>query len=184
MLFIDWSAWLCFIAAMLALVAFLIASVKVGKREREWKIGYRIFAGFLGAAVGLVIICACLLAGFDLPPDIHGDPIYSQNHSRAARPTDWGYVFAGGTAVDLFSWKGLLRQRVFGQSDGEYGFLQVIWINDHSLVVGYPKEFGAPFCASTRTVHVECRAMNDESSTAPQTRTGSSSSTGELKALR
>jgi hypothetical protein len=185
MLFVDWSAWLCFIAAMLALLGFVIVCTRVGSRERGWKLGFRLLAGILSVTVGLVLACICLLTAFGIAPDTHGDPIYSPSRSRAARPTNWGYVFAGGTAVDLFSWRGFLKQRVFQANEGYYEMLRITWTSDHSLLIEYPKEIGTPICVSNTKIRVECRDTDAlPVLDSPQTRTGSSSRTGEPKAWR
>ena len=159
MVYVDWGAWLCFIAAVLALVAFIVAVAQTANGRYIRNAVLRIVVAVIAVPTGLLLVLACLFTYASTMPDIHGAPLMSPNNAQAARPTNWGYVFAGGSAVDLFWWHGLRRQRVFQAHDGYHEQLHVSWHGSRDLLVEYPQDVHLDWCKSTERVRVQCVAV-------------------------
>ncbi len=85
-------------------------------------------------------------------------PIYSPDHQHAIRITllDLGAT-GGGTFVDLYSFHGLIENRIANGEWNSLGPEDAKWIGNAELLISFRKESGPPYwCKSAQSIEVHC----------------------------
>ncbi len=154
MIFPDYYALRIYVIC-LALLACGVWMFRAGARK-AFRFQFLLWLlAFLFIAIGsLFTILAIISPG----KDTRSAPIYSPDHKHAIRITvlDLGGT-GGGTFVDLYSFHGLIENRI---ADGEWKSLgpeDVKWIGNAQLFISFRKESGPPYwCKSAQSIEVSC----------------------------
>jgi hypothetical protein len=90
--------------------------------------------------------------------DSRSAAIYSPDHEHAIRITTFDLgATGGGTLVDLYSFHGLIENRIATGEWRSLGPEDVKWIGNAEVMISFKKAFRRPdWCESTRSIKVRC----------------------------
>lgn len=155
MIFLNWH--LLLLPIPLALTPLCVLLMWQARRKPLWA---RVLTAALAtplALVGVVFAAVALLVVFT--PTINSPPICSPDGARVARVETWGNMGTYGTDVKIYSLHGLVASPVYSGAEQSVDSANVRWLDSHTLVIQYAAD-GYGTCASTRSVRVLCRAID------------------------
>jgi hypothetical protein len=112
---------------------------------------------FLFIAIGSLFTLLTLLIAIRAGANTRSVPIYSPDHNHAIRITAMSRGTGGLTFVDLYSYYGLVENRIACGEWKSLGPEDVKWAGSAELLISFRKGYGPPYwCESARSINVHC----------------------------
>jgi hypothetical protein len=155
MVFVEWRS-ISFLSLSLGGAALSsLAILRVRNKSRKIKIPITVICTITLLTFSAFTLLFCFFVSVD--NQNHSRGIYSPDRKEAARVESWGgFGTSYGASVRVYRWRGFRSDLVF-VSDGETPDVgDVVWKDDHHMIIRFSKEDDDFECINAHGVSVQC----------------------------